>query len=732
MSKNMMYVVGDDADREILDSRWNAVYIKDQWRLVDPYWAYSCIEDGDYDDRISIDSKGKIKRSGVGKPPRPINESYFFPDPKDFIYTHFPDDSEWQLLDKPWTLKQWQNCPYIREHFHIMEMKISSKGKSDTCIMKMETKPVSMCFDIPADRSHNYRFAHNMSLIKSEHSSEGKSLRQFVMFEHSVNTLSYTIRAPFPGTYRLDIYGKDITTDKLYHLLCTYGIKCNRNKELEVDEYPDCPHLGWGPNPYALESGVAPTPKVSVIQVDNGEVDIKIPVKAVRTINHRLKCKSTSDAELSRFTTGRFEKGNYIIHVKIPFDGEFALKIFVKLLNEPEDSVLTNILTFLIQCKNKELNAQPLPAILGEHLGVQDSAKDIGVIIPGASDVNTKNDTDTSDASHSTSNNVNDANTKKDGQGSGMQDKNGQENNNDGKGDKDGMETSNDTGKNGTPGIAANSGSEGVNNGKNKSKKQDDGFPSAEEMASGQLAAKGGILKLKFETGADVMLFPELCSSDDESSKMMTCEKNYDSDGNWIFELDMPIKGLYTFNLMGRNPDSKPKPIYSCLITSPGHSFPAMLRDSNESKLTTIKHETIVTQEPLLMIPAITDIREISTSLQSSTIPPDQLSRVTRVVKQEHDLAVHLKFPGEFTLDIFKSLSDEGLTTLARYYIVRKFNPEIDQDTWGSMDLNALFDEDESDNVSLYSQPVTKTSKGRSKGMIHGNSYNQILSVTVA
>jgi hypothetical protein len=29
----------------------------------------------------------------------------------------------------------------------------------------------------------------------------------------------------------------------------------------------------------------------------------------------------------------------------------------------------------------------------------------------------------------------------------------------------------------GTPGIAANSGSEGLNNGKNKSKKQDDGFP---------------------------------------------------------------------------------------------------------------------------------------------------------------------------------------------------------------------------------------------------------------
>jgi hypothetical protein len=57
-----------------------------------------------------------------------------------------------------------------------------------------------------------------MSLIKSEHSSEGKSLRQFVMFEHSVNTLSYTIRAPFPGTYRLDIYGKDITTDESVHV----------------------------------------------------------------------------------------------------------------------------------------------------------------------------------------------------------------------------------------------------------------------------------------------------------------------------------------------------------------------------------------------------------------------------------------------------------------------------------------------------------------------------------
>ncbi|XP_076080166.1 uncharacterized protein LOC143050957 [Mytilus galloprovincialis] len=706
MTKNMLYVIGDEPDRELLESRWNAVFIKGQWRLIDPYWSYSCIDEGDYDDKISVDAKGKIKRADAGKPNRPVNEFYFLTDPKEFINTHFPDDPEWQLQENWWTLKQWQNSPYVREHFFVMGMKTNTQ--SDACMLMAKNSPISMDFTLPEGKSHQYRFSHNLVLIKSEHSSEGKSLRHFVMFEHSRNKLCYTVRVPFPGTYRLDIYGKDIVTDKLYNLLCSYGIKCLRTAEIKVDEYPDCPRLGWGSNAYMLQEGVTPIPCESIIETVRGEVEILVPTKSLHFINHQLKCKAMSDAELSRFTTGRFEKGKYIILVKVPFDGEFALKIFGKLKYEPEDSVLKNILTFLINGKTLKDKVQPLPAILGDHLGVQESSTDIDVTVPSVHE----RGIDTNKG-HLNSN-VGEQKKKENGQN----DK-GRANQVDGAIDTNTIAMVAAKFRN-TEGVGVNGKYQknvtGENQNNMSNEKTDKEFVSEDEIESGQIVANEGIAKLKFKTGSGVKLYQELCSTDDKSSKMMTCQKCIDGDGNWIFELDMPIAGLYSFNLIGKNPEHKIKPIYSCLVKSSGHPFPSMLKETSQSKHTPIKHETIVTQEPVITIPAITDIREISTSLRSSNVPPNQLSKVARVVKQENELAVHLKLPGEFTLDIFKTHSEEGLTTIARYYIVRKFNPAIDQNDWESMDVNALFDDDEeNDSNNLYNRPVTEDSEVRVK-----------------
>lgn len=712
----MLYVIGDEPDRELLESRWNAVFIKGQWRLIDPYWSYSCIDEGDYDDKISVDAKGKIKRADAGKPNRPVNEFYFLTDPKEFINTHFPDDPEWQLQENWWTLKQWQNSPYVREHFFVMGMKTNTQ--SDACMLMAKNSPISMDFTLPEGKSHQYRFSHNLVLIKSEHSSEGKSLRHFVMFEHSRNKLCYTVRVPFPGTYRLDIYGKDIVTDKLYNLLCSYGIKCLRTAEIKVDEYPDCPRLGWGSNAYMLQEGVTPIPCESIIETVRGEVEILVPTKSLHFINHQLKCKAMSDAELSRFTTGRFEKGKYIILVKVPFDGEFALKIFGKLKYEPEDSVLKNILTFLINGKTLKDKVQPLPAILGDHLGVQESSTDIDVTVPSVHE----RGIDTNKG-HLNSN-VGEQKKKENGQN----DK-GRANQVDGAIDTNTIAMVAAKFRN-TEGVGVNGKYQknvtGENQNNMSNEKTDKEFVSEDEIESGQIVANEGIAKLKFKTGSGVKLYQELCSTDDKSSKMMTCQKCIDGDGNWIFELDMPIAGLYSFNLIGKNPEHKIKPIYSCLVKSSGHPFPSMLKETSQSKHTPIKHETIVTQEPVITIPAITDIREISTSLRSSNVPPNQLSKVARVVKQENELAVHLKLPGEFTLDIFKTHSEEGLTTIARYYIVRKFNPAIDQNDWESMDVNALFDDDEeNDSNNLYNRPVTEDSEVRVKGLYKTCKYKK-------
>ena len=60
---------------------WNAVKIQERWHLVDVTWDAGHIE-------------GKIYHKQYGT-------AYLFADPRQFLYTHFPTDAKWQLLQRP-------------------------------------------------------------------------------------------------------------------------------------------------------------------------------------------------------------------------------------------------------------------------------------------------------------------------------------------------------------------------------------------------------------------------------------------------------------------------------------------------------------------------------------------------------------------------------------------------------------------------------------------------------
>ena len=42
------------------------------------------------------------------------DEHYFLTDPSDFILEFWPFDPEWQLLDHPITLEQFEQLPFVR------------------------------------------------------------------------------------------------------------------------------------------------------------------------------------------------------------------------------------------------------------------------------------------------------------------------------------------------------------------------------------------------------------------------------------------------------------------------------------------------------------------------------------------------------------------------------------------------------------------------------------------
>jgi hypothetical protein len=72
---------------------WNAVYIDSAWHLLDATWASGYIS---YSDEF-------VKH---------YDESFFFPDPEQFIRTHYPEDLKWSLLSHPPTLREFYHTPF--------------------------------------------------------------------------------------------------------------------------------------------------------------------------------------------------------------------------------------------------------------------------------------------------------------------------------------------------------------------------------------------------------------------------------------------------------------------------------------------------------------------------------------------------------------------------------------------------------------------------------------------
>lgn len=57
-------------------------------------------------------------------PPRRFDDFYFLTDPEEFIYTHFPDEERWQLLDAPVSLEEFEKRVFKTSAFFNMGLRL--------------------------------------------------------------------------------------------------------------------------------------------------------------------------------------------------------------------------------------------------------------------------------------------------------------------------------------------------------------------------------------------------------------------------------------------------------------------------------------------------------------------------------------------------------------------------------------------------------------------------------
>lgn len=91
------------------DGAWNAVNIDGNWQLVDTYWMSknNKMIGRDFTQRQMIKElekrKHRLPSASQLVANKNIDEDYFFAKPRQFVKTHFPFESKWQLLPVPTT-----------------------------------------------------------------------------------------------------------------------------------------------------------------------------------------------------------------------------------------------------------------------------------------------------------------------------------------------------------------------------------------------------------------------------------------------------------------------------------------------------------------------------------------------------------------------------------------------------------------------------------------------------
>ena len=294
-----------------------------------------------------------------------MNEFFFLTDPDHFIATHFPEEEKWQLLQKPYTEKQFETEFYHRERFFDMGMEKNDKTVTIN-LAETKTGELDLSFDVDSESAKNAHYKY--LLYRSQDLDAAKAQEdRFVFFTKSYNSVNYNLKCPENGRYKLDLFGKDITKHENFDLVCSYLIESKKGIK-NLKPLPDSPDIGWGCGPEAQTIGLQPLshPK-AIIDTKDGKATIKFKTKKLLSVMCGLKRPPKEEYELKDYFYVKSENDEVEINVRLPEPGEYAMNIFAA--SADAESTLSNVCNYLIRCDKTKVKHEPFPAIQNGCVG---------------------------------------------------------------------------------------------------------------------------------------------------------------------------------------------------------------------------------------------------------------------------------------------------------------------------------------------------------------------------
>jgi hypothetical protein len=153
---------------------WNAVHVRGRWYLLDVTW-----------DAGHVDQRAFQKA---------YSTTYLFLEPRQFLYTHFPAEPKWQLLDPPRTAEQFAELPYLRGRFFEHGLRLVTPLRRTS----RAGRSVQFALELPAD----------VQVIARLKASDGSPLARRTLVQRDGGRCRILAAFPHAGRWKVYVHSK--------------------------------------------------------------------------------------------------------------------------------------------------------------------------------------------------------------------------------------------------------------------------------------------------------------------------------------------------------------------------------------------------------------------------------------------------------------------------------------------------------------------------------------------